>query len=103
MSDDFSKNNNKMKLNIFKNLNKKEQNNDLNNNFERFPINIPIKDYNKFGQDKGMNINFNNINIQDLNKKYYNNFLSNDKNKNLNNNNIYSIYLRGKNKKRRYQ
>ena len=100
MSHDFSKNN-KMKLNIFKNLNKKEQNSDLNNNIERFPINIPIKDYNKFGQDKGMNINFNNINIQDLNKKYYNNFLSNDKNKNLNNNNIYSIYLRGQNKKSR--
>ena len=95
MSHDFSKNN-KMKLNIFKNLNKKEQINGLNNNIERFPINFPIKDYNKLGQDRGMNINFNNINIQDLNKKYYNNFLSNDKNKN--NNNVYSIYLRGQNK-----
>ena len=91
--------NNKMKLNIFKNLNEKEQINGFNNNNERFPINIPIKDYNKFGHEKGMNINFNNINMTDLHKKYYNNFISNDNKKNIkNNNNVYSIYSKNQNK-----
>ena len=88
MSDDFSKNNNKMKLNIFKNFN--------NNNNDKIPFNIPLKEYNKYGQDKSMNINFNNINMPDLNKKYYNNFISNDNNKNKNN--IYSIHLKNPNK-----
>ena len=87
MSDDFSKNNNKMKLNIFKNF---------NNNNDKIPFNIPLKEYNKYGQDKSMNINFNNINMPDLNKKYYNNFISNDNNKNKNN--IYSIHLKNPNK-----
>ena len=95
MSEDFSKTHNKMKLNIFKNLNQKEQINCLNSNNERFPINLPIKDYNKLGQDKGMNINFNNINnMPDLNKKYYNNFIGNE---NKNNNKVYSIYLKNNN------
>jgi hypothetical protein len=78
-SEDFSSNNNKMKLNIFKNFNQKEKmnmNNFINN--DRIPFNAPIKDYNKYAQDKAMNINFNNINMPDLNKKYYNNFMSND-------------------------
>ena len=74
-----------MKLNIFKNLNEKEQINGLNNN-EEFAINIPIKEYNKFRQDYGININFNNLNMPDLNKKYYNNFIDNDNNKNIKNN-----------------
>ena len=100
VSDDFTANNNKMKLNIFKNFNQKEQIN--MNNFtsnDRIPYNGAIKDYNKFGQDKAMNINFNNINMPDLNKKYYNNFISNDnKLKKNNNNNIYSIHLKNPNK-----
>ena len=96
--DNNNSKNNKMKLNIFKNLNEKEQINCLNNS-NKLSINIPIKDYNKFGQDKGMNINFNNINMPDLNKKYYNNFIANDNNKNIkNNNNVYSIYLKNQNK-----
>jgi hypothetical protein len=99
-SADFSSNNNKMKLNIFKNFNQKEQIN-MNNftNNDRIPFNAPMKDYNKFAQDKAMNINFNNINMPDLNKKYYNNFMSNDnKLKKNNNNNIYSIHLKNPNK-----
>ena len=99
-SEDFSSNNNKMKLNIFKNFNQKEQIN-MNNftNNDRIPFNAPMKDYNKFAQDKAMNINFNNINMPDLNKKYYNNFMSNDnKLKKNNNNNIYSIHLKNPNK-----
>ena len=97
MSEDFSKTHNKMKLNIFKNFNHKEQINCLNSNNERFPINLPIKDYNKLGQDKGMNINFNNINnMPDLNKKYYNNFIGNDNKKS---NNVYSIYLKNNSNK----
>ena len=99
-SEDFSSNNNKMKLNIFKNYNQKEKmnmNNFINN--DRIPFNAPIKDYNKYAQDKAMNINFNNINMPDLNKKYYNNFMSNDnKLKKNNNNNIYSIHLKNPNK-----
>ena len=99
-SEDFSSNNNKMKLNIFKNFNQKEKmnmNNFINN--DRIPFNAPIKDYNKYAQDKAMNINFNNINMPDLNKKYYNNFMSNDnKLKKNNNNNIYSIHLKNPNK-----
>ena len=87
MSDDFSKNNNKMKLNIFKNF---------NTNNDKIPFNIPLKEYNKYGQDKSMNINFNNINMPDLKKNYYNNFISNDNNKNKNN--IYSIHLKNPNK-----
>ena len=96
--DNNNSKNNKMKLNIFKNLNEKEQINCLNNS-NKLSINIPIKDYNKFGQDKGMNINFNNINMVDLHKKYYNNFISNDNKKNVkSNNNAYSIYLKNQNK-----
>ena len=97
---DVSKNNNMMKLNIFKNFNKKEDFESLNNNHENFPLNIPIKDLNKLGLDKGvMNINFNNINMPDLHKKYYNNFIINGKNRNLKNkNNIYSLYLKNHNK-----
>jgi hypothetical protein len=101
-SEDFSSNNNKMKLNIFKNFNQKEKTNMNMNNFinnDRIPFNAPIKDYNKYAQDKAMNINFNNINMPDLNKKYYNNFMSNDnKLKKNNNNNIYSIHLKNPNK-----
>ena len=103
-SEDFSSNNNKMKLNIFKNFNQKEKTNmnmNMNNfiNNDRIPFNAPIKDYNKYAQDKAMNINFNNINMPDLNKKYYNNFMSNDnKLKKNNNNNIYSIHLKNPNK-----
>jgi hypothetical protein len=86
-----------MKLNIFKNFNHKEQINCLNSNNERFPINLPIKDYNKLGPEKGMNINFNNINnMPDLNKKYYNNFIGNDNKKS---NNVYSIYLKNNSNK----
>ena len=99
MKEEPSKNNNKMKLNFFKNSNEKEQIYSINSNKEKIPINIPIKDYNKMGQDKGMNINFNNINIPDLNKKYYNNFISSDNNKKSKiNNNVYSIYLKNQNK-----
>ena len=99
LKEDNNHKNNKMKLNIFKNLNEKEQINCLNNNNEKFPINIPIKDFNKFGHEKGMNINFNNINMVDLHKKYYNNFISNDNKKNVkSNNNAYSIYLKNQNK-----
>ena len=99
MKEEPSKNNNKMKLNFFKNSNEKEQIYSINSNKEKIPINIPIKDYNKMGQDKGMNINFNNINIPDLNKKYYNNFISSDNNKKTKiNNNVYSIYLKNQNK-----
>ena len=100
MSEDFATKNGKMKLNILKNFNQKEQIN-MNNftNNDRMPFNVPIKDYNKFGQDKAMNINFNNINMPDLNKKYYNNFIDNDnKPKNKGNNNIYSMHLKNTNK-----
>jgi len=84
--------NNKMKLNIFKNLNQKEPLSNSNN----FPINLPLKDFNKTGKENSINVNFNNINWPDSNKKYYNNFISNDNNKIFknNNNNIYPIYLK---------
>ena len=106
ISEDLSKNN-KMKLNLLKNINQKEQVNSVhsvnnaNNNKERAPMNIPINDFNKLGKDKNMNINFNNINMSDLNKKYYNNFMGNENNKlikNNNNNNGYSLQLKAANK-----
>ena len=87
----LSKSDNKMKLNIFKNLEQKEALSNSNN----FPINLPLKDFNKTGKENSMNVNFNNINFSDANKKYYNNFISNDNNKIFkNNNNIYPIYLK---------
>jgi hypothetical protein len=87
----LSKSDNKMKLNIFKNLEQKEALSNSNN----FPINLPLKDFNKTGKENNMNVNFNNINFSDANKKYYNNFISNDNNKIFkNNNNIYPIYLK---------
>ena len=86
-------NNNKLNLNIIKNSNEKEQNNNLNTN-KRLQINMPLKEYDKIGLDKNINIH-NNININNMKKKQYNNFIDNDNiNKNLKNNNINSIYLK---------
>ena len=91
LDNELSKSDNKMKLNIFKNLEQKEALSNSNN----FPINLPLKDFNKTGKENSMNVNFNNINFSDANKKYYNNFISNDNNKIFkNNNNIYPIYLK---------
>ena len=92
LDNELSKSDNKMKLNIFKNLEQKEPLSNSNN----FPINLPLKDFNKTGKENSMNVNFNNINFSDANKKYYyNNFISNENNKIFkNNNNIYPIYLK---------
>ena len=83
LNNDLSKSDNKVKLNLFKNLNQKEP---LGNS-TNFPINLPLKDFNKSGKDNNINVNFNNINFPDANKKYYNNFISNDNNKIFKNNN----------------
>ena len=91
LDNELSKSDNKMKLNIFKNLEQKEPLSNSNN----FPINLPLKEFNKTGKENSMNVNFNNINFSDANKKYYNNFISNENNKIFkNNNNIYPIYLK---------
>ena len=91
LDNELSKSDNKMKLNIFKNLNQKESLSNSNN----FAINLPLKDFGKIRKENNMNVNFNNINLSDANKKYYNNFISNDNNKIFkNNNNIYPIYLK---------
>jgi len=90
LDNELYKSDNKMKLNIFKNLNQKEPLSNSNN----FPINLPLKDFGKM-KENNMNSNFNSINLPDANKKYYNNFISNDNNKIFkNNNNIYPIYLK---------
>ena len=87
----LSKSDNKVKLNLFKNLNRKEPLSNSNN----IPINFPLKDFNKAGKENNMIVNFNNINFSDANKKYYNNFISNDNNKIFkNNNNNYPFYLK---------
>ena len=91
LDNELSKSDNKMKLNIFKNLEQKEPLSNSNN----IPINLPLRDFNKKGKENSMNVNFNNINFSDANKKYFNNFISNDNNKIFkNNNNIYPIYLK---------
>jgi hypothetical protein len=107
----YKKQNNKMKLNILKNMPQKELKDQFVYNTggedQKLKLDIPLKEFNNNklknnvvnnGNINNMNINFNDLNIPNFNQKYINNFLENEPNFKSGNN--YSIYLKNKGNKK---
>ena len=103
------KTNNKMKLNILKNMPPKDLKDQLVYNTggedQKLKLDFQFKELNnnKIKNDfnpnmNNMNINFNDLNIRNFNQKY-NNFIDNNE-PNLKNGNGYSIYLKNKGNKK---
>ena len=103
------KSNNKMKLNILKNMPPKDLKDQLVYNTggedQKLKLDFQFKELNnnKIKNDfnpnmNNMNINFNDLNIRNFNQKY-NNFIDNNE-PNLKNGNGYSIYLKNKGNKK---
>ena len=105
------KSNNKMKLNIIKNMPQKDLKGKMIYNTggedQKLKLDLPLKesnDNNKIKNDmnqniNNLNINFNDLNIPNFNQKYYNNFVENNE-QNFNNGNNYPIYLKNKGNKK---
>ena len=98
------KQNNKMKLNIFKNMPKKDLKEQMiyNTGGEDQKLKLDIhKDFTHKLKNNGnnMNINFNDINIPNFNEKYINNFLENNE-PNFKSGNNYQIFLKNKGNKK---
>ena len=107
----YKKQNNKMKLNILKNMPQKELKDQFVYNTggedQKLKLDMPLKEFNNNklknnvvnnGNINNMNINFNDLNIPNFNQKYINNFLENEPNFKSGNN--YSIYLKNKGNKK---
>ena len=104
------KQNNKMKLNILKNMPQKDLKGKMIYNTggedQKLKLDMPLKDFtnqklkNELNQNiNNMNINFNDLNIPNFNQKYYNNFIENNE-QHFKNGNTYNFYLKNKGNKK---
>ena len=102
----YKKQNNKIKLNILKNMPQKDLKEQMVYNTggeePKLKLDMPFKDFsnNKLKNNPNpninkMNINFNDVNIQNFHQKYINNFLDNNE-PNFKSSNNYPIYLKNK-------
>ena len=102
----YKKQNNKIKLNILKNMPPKDLKEQMVYNTggeePKLKLDMPFKDFsnNKLKNNPNpninkMNINFNDVNFQNFHQKYINNFLDNNE-PNFKSSNNYPIYLKNK-------
>ena len=102
----YKKQNNKIKLNILKNMPQKDLKEQMVYNTggeePKLKLDMPFKDFsnNKLKNNPNpninkMNINFNDVNFQNFHQKYINNFLDNNE-PNFKSSNNYPIYLKNK-------
>ena len=99
----YKKQNNKIKLNILKNMPQKDLKEQMIYNTggeePKLKLDVAIKEFSKKNKQNQninkMNINFNDVNIQNFHQKYINNFLENNE-PNFKSGNNYPIYLKNK-------
>ena len=99
----YKKQNNKIKLNILKNMPQKDLKEQMIYNTggeePKLKLDVTIKEFSKKNKQNQninkMNINFNDVNIQNFHQKYINNFLENNE-PNFKSGNNYPIYLKNK-------